>query len=231
VLDAMVGTWATRTRAATEQSLPLPGLSAVRTVSTAYGIAVFARSGDALTLTERACRVTFERNALGQTSLEDRAVQAIAPLTAPITFERAVTSSWLWFRGARAVAVGWNPVTSAGEMLPMSRTDPRVADTDGDGNPGITVRIAGGLINGSVYVVQTQRSALAGDLGADLTPRAVNNPTGSVQRTVGASSLLLMQDIASRVDAAPASNDVAFARLAAGAACPVVIAGIATLFR
>lgn len=227
LLDALVGTWATRTRAVTEQSVPV--LGNVRTVSNAFGIAVFARRGEAFTLTERACRVSFERSALGQTSLEDRAVQAIAPLTAPITFAR-VGDAWRWSRAARAVAVGWMPRTSPDEAIPTARTDPRVVDTDGDGNPGISVRIASVLANGTVYVVQTQRSALAGGWAMTI-PVAINDPTGSVQRTVGASSPLLAQDIPSRVDATPGNNGVTFARVAAETDCAGVIRQLDSLFR
>jgi hypothetical protein len=116
-------------------------------------------------------------------------------------------------------------------MIPTVRTDPRVIDSDGDGNPGVSVRIMSLLANGSVYVVQTQRSALSGDQATDLTPRAVNDPTGSTQRTVGASTNLLAQDIPSRVDATPANNGVTFARVANGADCAAVIGALSTLFR
>ena len=39
------------------------------------------------------------------------------------------------------------------EALPTDPKDPRVVDADGDGKPGVTLEIKGGLINGQVYVV------------------------------------------------------------------------------
>lgn len=227
LLDGLVGTWATRTRTLTEQTVPV--LGTVRTTSSAYGIAVFARAGSTVTLTERACRVVFDRSSLGTTALDDRAVQAIAPATAPIAFA-PMGSAWRWSRAARSVAVGWMPRMSPDEALPTMRTDPRVVDSDGDGNPGVSVRIMNLLASGTVYVVQTQRSALSGDLANDGTPRAANDPTGSVQRTVGASTNLLAQDVPSRVDAAAANNGVTFVRLAEGADCAAVTARIPMLF-
>ena len=227
LLDGLVGTWATRTRTLTEQTVPV--LGTVRTTSSAYGLAVFARMGSTLTLTERACRVVFDRSALGTTSLDDRAVQALAPATAPIVFT-PMGGAWRWTRAARSVAVGWTPRMSADEALPMARTDPRVIDSDGDGNPGVSVRIMSLLANGTVYVVQTQRSALSGDQASDGTPRAANDPTGSTQRTVGASTNLLAQDIPSRVDAAPSNNGVTFVRLAPGADCAAVTTRLSMLF-
>ena len=50
VVDGMIGTWATRTRTLTEQTVPVLGM--VRTTSSAYGIVVFARAGAGVTLTE-----------------------------------------------------------------------------------------------------------------------------------------------------------------------------------
>lgn len=227
LLDGLVGTWATRTRTLTEQTVPV--LGTVRTTSSAYGIAVFARAGSTVTLTERACRVVFDRSSLGTTALDDRAVQAIAPATAPIAFA-SMGSAWRWSRAARSVAVGWMPRMSPDEALPTMRTDPRVVDSDGDGNPGVSVRIMNLLASGTVYVVQTQRSALSGDLANDGTPRATNDPTGSAQRTLGASTNLLAQEIPSRVDAAPANNGVTFVRLAGGADCAAVTTRLSMLF-
>jgi hypothetical protein len=212
----------------TEQTAP--GIGMVRTVSNAYGTAVIARAGGGVTLTERACRVVFDRSTIGQTSLDDRAVQSLAALTAPLAFERA-GAGWRWRRAARSVAIGWRPMTSAAEPLPMMGSDPRVIDSDGDGNPGVSVRIMSLLVNGSVYVVQAQRSALLGDWAPDQTPRAVNDPTDSTQRTLGASTPILAQNLPSRVDTTPLNNGVTFARLPAGTECAGLIAGLGTLFR
>lgn len=228
LVDALVGTWATRLRGAITQSAPIIG--AVRTTNTAYGVAVFARGpAGTIVVTERACRVVFDRSTLGQTSIEDRAVQSVSPATAAVRFVR-VGAAWRWQRAARTVAVGWRPMTSPEEMLPTVRTDPRVFDADGDGNPGVSVRIQSFVINGSVYVVQAQRGALDGDWGTGNVPRAVSDPTGSTQRTVGASSRALEQDLPAAVDASPAANGVTFARMPAGTECVGLIAAISSLF-
>ena len=229
LVDALVGTWATRVRGATVQTAPIIGM--VRTSSSAFGLAVITRTPEGeLSITERACRVTFDRSTLGQTSLEDRAVQSVAPSTAPLRFVR-VGAAWRWQRAARTVAVGWRPMTSAEETLPAAATDARVYDADGDGNPGVSVRIQSLLINGFVYVVQAQRGALDGDWDAAGAPRAVNNPAGSTQRTVGASVRTLEADLPSAVDASAAANAVTLARLPPGADCASLIAALPTLFR
>ena len=229
LVDALVGTWATRVRGTTVQSAPIIGM--VRTSSSAFGLAVITRTPTGeLAITERACRVTFDRSTLGQTSLEDRAVQSVAPATAALRFVR-VGAAWRWQRPARTLAVGWRPTTSAEEMLPGAASDPRVYDADGDGNPGVSVRIQSLIVNGFVYVVQAQRGALDGDWDATGAPRAVNNPAGSTQRTVGASVRTLETDLPSAVDTSAAANAVTLARLPPGADCAGLIAALPTLFR
>ncbi|MDO9018585.1 MAG: hypothetical protein Q7V43_16830 [Myxococcales bacterium] len=229
LVDALVGTWATRVRGTTVQTAPIIGM--VRTSSSAFGLAVITRApAGELSITERACRVTFDRSTLGQTSLEDRAVQSVAPATAALRFVR-VGAAWRWQRAARTLAVGWRPTTSAEEMLPAAASDPRVYDADGDGNPGVSVRIQSLIVNGFVYVVQAQRGALDGDWDAAGAPRAVNNPAGSTQRTVGASVRTLETDLPSAVDTSAAANAVTLARLPPGADCASLIAALPTLFR
>jgi hypothetical protein len=49
------------------------------------------------------------------------------------------------------------------DPLPTDPSDPRVFDQDGDGNPGMTVKVAVmGMIKGDVYVVQRNRNRLIG---------------------------------------------------------------------
>lgn len=48
-----------------------------------------------------------------------------------------------------------------GEPLPLHQLDPRVIDADGDGKPGVTVRVHG-IIDGEIYLVQRTWSALHG---------------------------------------------------------------------
>lgn len=47
------------------------------------------------------------------------------------------------------------------DELPFASEDPRVVDQDGDGHPGLTVRIAG-WVNGEIYMIQRGWSELSG---------------------------------------------------------------------
>jgi hypothetical protein len=84
------------------------------------------------------------------------------------------------------------------ETLPESAEDPRVIDQDGDGEPGMTVRVEG-IISGDIYVAQRNWKVFCGDLvsgdettGSEDAPRIAGNIRwGMDQRVLGASSGLL----------------------------------------
>ncbi|MDD5263743.1 MAG: hypothetical protein PHU43_02795 [Candidatus Bipolaricaulis sp.] len=89
------------------------------------------------------------------------------------------------------------------DPLPTDADDPRVVDQDGDGRPGLTVRIVVmGLIGGEVYVVQRDRSRLAGVV---VSPDAVDGLVEwtSEQSVLGASSSIFLGGAAARLDPNP----------------------------
>jgi hypothetical protein len=61
----------------------------------------------------------------------------------------------------QTVVVGAKLEDAHRETLPSKASDPRVVDLDGDGHPGVTVRI-GGLVSGDMYVVQRTWTKLIG---------------------------------------------------------------------
>jgi hypothetical protein len=56
-------------------------------------------------------------------------------------------------------AIGAN-LASPSDTLPTAADDPRVYDEDGDGQPGITIRLSG-LVTGSVYSAQAQTTTVS----------------------------------------------------------------------
>lgn len=76
------------------------------------------------------------------------------------------------------------------EALPTDADDPRVIDEDGDGEPGVTVKIVG-PIDGEIYLVQRAWNALDGEVseGGDEIRGSVSWKTS--QEVVGASSMFL----------------------------------------
>ncbi len=89
------------------------------------------------------------------------------------------------------------------DPLPTRPDDARVVDQDGDGKPGLTVRIVVmGIIGGEVYVVQRDRSRL---VGVVVSPDAVDGLVEwtSEQSVLGASSSIFLGGAAARLDPNP----------------------------
>lgn len=83
------------------------------------------------------------------------------------------------------------------EPLPQRASDPRVIDQDGDGQPGVTVRVRG-IVNGEVFVVQRGVTRLRGLSTADGFAGAVVFHTEDV--VIGASKPALLRRTATRPD-------------------------------
>ncbi len=91
----------------------------------------------------------------------------------------------------------------AHDPLPASPDDPRVMDQDGDGHPGVTVRIRVlGIISGEVYAVQRLSKHLEGPVVSE--DRFEGLIAWSNEQTVlGASSTFLKDDTQAEVDPDP----------------------------
>lgn len=74
------------------------------------------------------------------------------------------TSSGLRYVEDRPLRVrGARLADSEAEDLPTRPDDPRIEDSDEDGRPGLTVKVEG-MVEGEIYVVQRDKSALAGQV-------------------------------------------------------------------
>jgi hypothetical protein len=74
------------------------------------------------------------------------------------------------------------------EPLPKNTDDPRVYDQDGDGHPGMTVKVDG-IVSGEVYVIQRTTTRLLGErIGASFRGQVIFK---NEQKVVGASSVML----------------------------------------
>jgi hypothetical protein len=70
-----------------------------------------------------------------------------------------------WKADEISAVAGWKPA-SATDELPMTDTDPRVVDQDGDGNPGVTAAYTGHG-DGSLYLSLLYRLVFAGTVAAN----------------------------------------------------------------
>lgn len=94
------------------------------------------------------------------------------------------------FDARRHVAVhGARLASPRVDELPVDADDPRIVDPNGDGKPGLTVRVEG-LIEGALYVVQRGWTVLSGSVdGSDRIRGRVR--WGSEQVVVDATHILL----------------------------------------
>ena len=106
-----------------------------------------------VTTTTEVCSVSLSPYKNNRTIYPDKAVAAIATDTGTAELSAAAVNA-IYTPKRRVQLLGWaangDPIM---EALPKDPKDPRVKDADGDGKPGVTLMIEGGLIKGSVYVV------------------------------------------------------------------------------
>jgi hypothetical protein len=72
---------------------------------------------------------------------------------------------WHLYQEKRYMVVGAKLKDNRADRLPDKASDPRVFDQDGDGNPGVTVRIDG-IASGDIFVTQRTWTELTGRLQA-----------------------------------------------------------------
>lgn len=114
------------------------------------------------------------------------------------------------------------------EALPTRRDDPRISDPDADGQPGLTVKVEG-VVDGEIYVVQRDESALAGQV------RDARRIDGLVrwkaeQAVVGASRSVLETNPDNRPHPEPAKSWFRMRRVPRSATCAQVLRRAPRLF-
>jgi hypothetical protein len=116
------------------------------------------------------------------------------------------------------------------DPLPTSADDPRVFDQDGDGKPGLTVRVSVlGLISGEVYVVQRDRSRLSGTVVSNDAIDGLVEWT-SEQSVLGASNPFLVGGTAARIDPVPEHSFFRARRISEATTCADLLETAQTLF-
>jgi hypothetical protein len=126
--------------------------------------------------------------------------------------------------------VGWK-WSSPSDTLPMSASDPRIFDQDGDGNPGVTidVTLSGGMPI-PVYVVQAERDTFSGtvDSSGNLAATVVDD---TPQYVIGASNPLLASAQLTREAESDTSDNVAqFVRVSSRIDCADLVGEAGALF-
>lgn len=157
-LAAPAGWWAQRRVVLETVDLPVLGADDRRVIS----LHLWRIDGQSprLQITESTCAVRFEGESLVTTQVPPAVVRSVPPTTrrALLRGDRLVVPPRVEIRGARGL--------DRDAPLPTRPDDPQVADTDGDGRPGVTVRVEG-IVAGHIQLVQRVTTSLEGRVAAD----------------------------------------------------------------
>ena len=94
-----------------------------------------------------------------ETTISDAATSAIKPISTPVDL-KVVDGKAQFHRPETPTGIGIHLEDPANDELPTDPNDPRIADDDHDGKPGITVHVdAGPALNGDLYIARRERFA------------------------------------------------------------------------
>lgn len=156
----LTGVWAQRMITTSVSKLPVIGK--VENESRFYSVARIEQDGAALKLSVEPCwvRIVGEVRRV-QTIVPERAVAVMGPRrrAGRIDGDEVVIDRAVDVIGAK-LANEWS------DPLPTEADDPTQWDEDGDGKPGVTIRIIG-FVDGEVYVAQRSWNQLRGTVTPD----------------------------------------------------------------
>lgn len=153
--SALEGQWAARWTTVTETPAPL-GATVRSTQRRIALVALREQTTDAgevhVAIEGRVCDLDVESStSLASTLVPDAYVQALPPVSLRgVRREEHLEI----FPSVETIGAEVAP----GEALPRDVDDPRVRDSDGDGHPGVTVRVQG-MSGGDMYFVQRREAA------------------------------------------------------------------------
>ncbi len=220
------GTWAQLDVRSALATVPLAGQ--VTRSTTSLFRAELVQAGAEVAVTLQLCALSSDSGTdLVQTVFPDALVASIGPQS--FTAGLAEQGGGVRYLEPRHVDVrGCHLVDEENDALPVTPDDPRVYDQDGDGRPGLTVRIVG-VVNGEVYVVQRLATRATGAvLSADRLEGLVE--WSDEQQHLGTDNQLLKDPTPSSPDPQVEHSYFRMVRLPAGDDCAAIVARRDQLF-
>jgi hypothetical protein len=182
------GSYASRQYVST-RALTRPSNRYLRVRTTSLLLHRVRDTDEGLVVDTRFCSVEQEPLGKVRTTIGPGFVAAMPAWTSPVEIDAAADGPTVVRIPDHVMVLGANLDDPATEPLPDRADDPRVTDPDGDGNPGVSVEVAG-LVNGQVYLVQRLVRGLRGTPGPDGRMAGAVTGTGE-QRVIGASSAII----------------------------------------
>jgi hypothetical protein len=146
----------------------------MKTLIISYGFTDLAVVDGKLTATESFCHSEHRSDQPISTEMSDAATSAIKPIPAVVTVTED-NGVFTISRPETPTGIGIHLADPANDPLPTDPNDPRIADDDHDGKPGVTVHIkVTDTLGGDLYIARRERFAY----------NATSQPDGSLVGTV-----------------------------------------------
>ncbi len=133
--------------------------SDMKTLIISYGFTDLKVTDGELEATESFCSSEHRSDQPIETEMSDAATSAIKPPTVAVDLTVAGGKA-TFHRPETPTGIGIRLEDPANDVLPTDPNDPRIADDDNDGNPGVTVHIkVTDDIQGDLYIARRERFA------------------------------------------------------------------------
>ena len=201
-LPDMTGRWAQMQYTTSISEIPIVG--DVTGVTTSLLLLEVTQDGGAVAIKETVCDITITTTAKRVETIIPRAFQkAASGTTRKATLSRGTDGVIGFVEKPKTVVLGAK-LKKRSDALPEEPDDERVLDADGDGHPGLTVKVKG-LIDGDIYVVQRGWNKLTGAMSDE--DSIFGSITWSSEQTVlDASSFMLKSNPTSKPDSSAKKN-------------------------
>ena len=188
------------------------------------------QEGASLTVTAQICDIQVESGtSLVSLVFPEAFIDSLEVAVKPSTIE-ATGEGYRFFQPRFTSLRGVRLEDPVADPLPTEADDPRIFDQDGDGHPGVSVRIAlFGFIKGEVYVVQRDWNVLRG--ATDSLDRIDGLIEWGLEQVIlGASNPVLMARSESRPDPVAEHSYFRTTRIAPEMDCATIVAARELLF-
>jgi hypothetical protein len=215
------------------QALPaltaLPILGDVEMTMVVTRLVDIEQCGTSLVLRDVYCATDMQMHPpVLESRIPERFLQSLHP--APRTAElQASDDGWDFLQPPVTEIRGAVLADPESDLLPIDPLDPRVIDPDGDGRPGLTVRVTvAGLVSGDTYIVERLRFSLSGRVrDADTIIGLVD--WSSEQHVLGASDAVLLLTYTYRPHPDAARHVFAMRRVGPEATCEAACQALPSL--
>ncbi len=181
-----IGEWTLDVTLVTRAEVPVLGDFVTRTRSIA-AVRLEVRDGR-LWQSQRVCSSTLnDGRGIVRTLIPPTFIAALPVASFPVTLN-PTAEGWSYAADFGRQVLGWDGIGT----LPTAAEPTRLRDDDGDGHPGVTVRVEAPFVGtGEVYVVQAGRTLVTGAWDGAAIRGTVTVPE-LAQSVVGASSKMLL---------------------------------------